>query len=249
VTQAGLPRTTTGGTCTFCQVVWPLEREHLFAEWIRGQLAQMGITGTRRHRLIKGLDMVIAHRWLNPAATHRVRCVCATCNHGWMKSLEERVMGPLGMLMRNGLKIVPVGDDLLRDLAAWAFKTAAVAQEQPSNHIRPIVAGARGYLYGKGEPPPNTVVWLSPTPEPDVDAGILLASLGSGIAEWGYLGQIVLGRISLAVIGSFLGRPLPFQPTNVFGVEAIEIWPNRPGWSRSPILPVLLQSGSRRDSF
>jgi hypothetical protein len=193
--------------------------------------------------MVKGLNMQVSHRWLNPIATQRVRCVCVACNHGWMKALEERVMQPLGWLMRNGLQIVLPIDSIRRDLAAWAFKTAAVGQELPSNHLKPIVAGARGHVYAKGEPPPNTVVWLSPTPEPEFDAIILLASLGQGSAEWGYLCQIVVGRISLAVIGSFIGRPLPFQPTDVLGVEAIEIWPNRPGWSRSPALPVLLQSG------
>jgi hypothetical protein len=246
VTAPAAPKAPIIGACVFCQVVGPLEREHLLAEWMRRQLAQMGITGIRRHRLVKGINLQVAHRWLNPVATQRVRCVCAACNHGWMKDLEERVMGPLGWMIRNGLQIVLPVDSIRRDLAAWAFKTAAVGQELPSNHIRPIVAGARGFVYAKGEPPPDTVVWLSPTPEPDFDAVILLALLGSGSVETGYLCQIVIGRISLAVIGSFTGRPLPYQPTDVFGVRAIEIWPNRPGWSRSPVFPVLTQ---RRGGF
>lgn len=60
-----------------------------------------------------------------------------------MKDLEERVMQPLGMRMLDGLKIIPVGTDERRDLAAWAFKTAAVGQT---------------HLYTRLEPPPNVVV-------------------------------------------------------------------------------------------
>jgi hypothetical protein len=216
----------TVGTCIFCGAVGPLEREHLLAAWIRKQLP---ITGQRRHRVFKGgLNLQLAHSWFNPAATATVRCVCYGCNHGWMKDLEERVMGTLGPMMRSGLTIVPVGNRL-RDLAAWAFKTAAVGQELPSNTLKPIVADARRHVYAKGEPPPNTTVWLSPTPEPDYDAVIFLATLGQGTSEWGYLTQIVAGRISLAVIGSFTGRLLPVQPPNVLEVNALEIWPTAPG--------------------
>jgi len=185
--------------------------------------------GHRRHWVFKGLNLEIAHSWSNPIATATVPCVCSACNHGWMKALEERVRDTLAGMMRNGLTIVPVGG-VLRDLAAWAFKTAAVAQELRGNTLKPIVAGARAYLYANGEPPPNTTVWLAPTPDPGVlDAAVHLASLGKGTNQWGYLAQIVIGQIRLVVIGSFTGRALPFKPSDVLGVTAIEIWPARPG--------------------
>jgi hypothetical protein len=247
VTRVAGKKARTIGTCIFCQLVGPLEREHLLAAWTRSQLHQLLGAGYRRHRVFKGpTNPRITHNWLNPVATATVRCVCAVCNHGWMKSLEEQVMGPLGSLMRNGLKIVPVGDVVRRDLATWAFKTAAVGQELPSNHIKPIDASARSYLYARGEPPPNTVVWLSPSPEPAFDAVVMMTSVGAASVELGYFAQIVVGRISLAVMGSFTGQLLPFQPASVHGVEPIEIWPNRPGWSRSQTLPLLLQSGTNR---
>ena len=243
MTQVASRKAPPVGTCIFCQTVGPLEREHLLAAWTRRQLHQILGTGNRRHRVFKGAtDPRVTHNWLNPVATAWVRCVCAVCNHGWMKSLEERVIGPLGSLMRNGLTIVPTSDAVRRDLAAWAFKTAAVGQELPSNHIKPIDLSARSYLYARGDPPPNTVVWLSPSPELAFDAIVMMTSVGAASVELGYFAQIVVGRISLAVVGSFTGQPLPFQPANVHGVEAIEIWPNRPGWSRSPTLPTLRQS-------
>jgi hypothetical protein len=74
----------------------------------------------------------------------------------------------------------------------------------------------------------------------------MMTSVGAASVELGYFAQIVVGRISPAVVGSFTGQLLPFQPASVHGVEPIEIWPNRPGWSRSQTLPLLLQSGTNR---
>ncbi len=223
------------GTCIFCGEVGPLEREHVLAQWIRKEL---GILGHRRHRTIRGLDLKVTHRWSNPIATARVRCVCYDCNHRWMKALEERVKGGLGMMMRQGLTILAMSADINRDLAAWTLKTAAVAQELPGNTLKPINAAMRRYLYEKLEPPPGTTGWVSPSPAPEVDALVQVATL-----DGGYVAQIVVGYIRLAAIGSFSGQRLEIQPSDVLGVDAIEIWPSRPGWSRSPVLPVLSQSG------
>jgi hypothetical protein len=145
-----------------------------------------------------------------------------------MKDLEDAVIPTLSVLARTGTSIIVAGDSL-RTLAAWAFKTAAVGQELPPNTLKPIGAGARGYLYTKGEPPPGTTVWMLPSTEPEVDAVTMLATFGEGATEVGYMAQIVVGRVRLALIASFSGRELALQPTGVLGVPAIQIWPAGPG--------------------
>jgi len=155
-----------------------------------------------------------------------------------MKLLEERVIGSLGSRIIDGLSIIPVAEDERRDLPAWAFKTAAVGQYMSGIPIKPIVAGARGY-YTRGEPPPNTVVFVSPPPTPAFDAVIMWAHFPSTQVHWGYVAQVVVGRISLTVVGSSIGRALPIQPSSVLGVEASEIWPHPPGWSPIGTLPTI----------
>ena len=154
-----------------------------------------------------------------------------------MKALEERVKSSLGMMTRHGVTILRMSANINRDLAARTLKTAAVTQELPSNALKPIDAAMRQYLYEKLEPPTGTTAWVSPSPAPEVDALLQVATL-----DGGYVVQIVVGYVRLAVIGSFSGQRLEIQPADFLGVDAIEIWPSRPGWSRSPALPVLTQS-------
>jgi hypothetical protein len=238
------PRPPITGTCIFCQVFGLLEREHVVSEWMRDILHKRPAASVYRlHRTFRysgtSTPEMTGH-WVKPIATKRVRCVRHDCNHGWMKLLEERVKPLLGPLMLNGLQIIPVGKDQRRDLAAWAFKVVAVGQELPGNHIKPIDQGARTYLYQHLEPPPNVIVWIAPTPEQEFDGVIQLTAIAVGGVVVGYFGTVVAGRISLSVQGSFTRQPIPFQPTSVLGVEAIEIWPNPPFWSRTPTLPRLL---------
>jgi len=229
------------GPCIFCEVIGPLEGEHLLPAWTRGVLEEVLGSGYRRHRVFKTENPREMRRWHNPIATHKVHCVCYDCNHRWMKSLEERVKVPLGNLMRHGLQIIPAGDSVRRDLAAWAFKTAAVGQEMPDVDIKPIGLDARRHLYRTGEPPPNVVAWVSPTPAPAFDVVIQ-----SGLVEpfgHGYVSQLAIGRICLSVFGSFASSPLPYRPVSVLAVDPVVIWPRHAVWSQSPTLLVPTESG------
>src|SRR2546427_528905 len=132
---SGKVRANKSGTCIFCGSVGPLEREHVFPDWIRRALP---VPGLRKHRYMVGPPLTVTASWQKPVATRRARCVCRACNRGWMKDLEDEVKPVLEVLMRLGTSIVPAGP-ALRTLAAWTFKTAAVIQEL--GHVRPIVAG------------------------------------------------------------------------------------------------------------
>jgi len=54
----------------------------------------------------------------------RVRCVCKTCNNGWMSRLEKKVSRYLGPMLDD--MAIPLDKDYQKGLAEWAVKTAMV---------------------------------------------------------------------------------------------------------------------------
>jgi hypothetical protein len=209
------------GTCIFCPTYGTLEGEHVFSQWLRDELC---IKGDRKQRVILGPQFNIVRSWMKPMSTRRAWCVCPECNHGWMKDLEDDVKLHLAVVARIGTAIVPTGS-AARLLAAWALKTAAVSQELPPNTLKPIDSMICDYLRQNGEPPLGTTAWMLPTTEPDMDAIAMLAAFGRGSQELGYTAQVAVGRVRLALILPRGGRELPFQPSRVFGIPPIPLWP------------------------
>lgn len=210
------------GNCIFCGKNGPLEGEHVIAQWVRKAL---GIAGNRKQTIWLGQQLRMVRRWQKPIATRRQWCVCRECNHGWMKDLEDATQPHLAWLARQGVITVP-DPATARLLVAWAFKTAAVAQEMEPNRLTPIDAAARDYLRVNGEPPHGTRAWMLPNNEPALDGAIHFGTFAVSGSEVGYAINVVVGRARLALIGPWGGHELPHhQPSPVDSVEPVLIWP------------------------
>jgi hypothetical protein len=206
-----------------CGTVGTLEGEHVFAQWLRNMLGLA--RKPRRHRIIHGPGFTVLQKWTELMSTRRAWCVCYDCNHEWMKKLEDAVRPTLSVLARQGTRIaLPAGDDTMR-LVAWALKTAAVAQELPPKSLKPIGAVTRQLLRERQEPPPGTLAWMLPSTEPDMDAVCMIAEVGIGNKAFGYMVQVVVGKVRIAVLVPYNGGEMPLQPSRVLGVPAIAIWP------------------------
>ncbi len=210
------------GTCIFCGKHGPLEGEHVIAQWVRKAL---GIAGNRKQTIWLGQKLKMVRRWQKPVATRPQWCVCRECNHGWMKDLEDAVQPHLETLARRGVATVP-GPATARLLVAWAFKTAAVAQEMEPNRLKPIDAAARDYLRVNGEPPPGTRGWMLASNDRDLDGAVQIGTFAVTGGEVDYAINVVVGRVRLALIGPWRGQELRHaQPSPVDGVEPVLVWP------------------------
>jgi hypothetical protein len=190
------------GTCIFCGKHGPLEGEHVIAQWVRKAL---GIAGNRKQTVWLGQKLKMVRRWQKPIATRPQWCVCRECNHGWMKDLEDAVQPHLATLARQGATTVP-DPATARLLVAWAFKTAAVAQEMEPNRLKPIDAAARDYLRVNGEPPPGTRGWMLPCNDRDLDGAVHFGTFAVTGSEVGYAINVVVGWVRLALIGPWRDR-------------------------------------------
>lgn len=208
------------GTCIFCGAHGPLEGEHVIAQWVRKAL---GVGGNRKQTIWLGQKLQIVRRWQKPIATRPQWCVCHECNHGWMKDLEDAVQPQLAKLARQGVTAIP-DPVTARMLVAWAFKTAAVAQEMEPNRRKPIDAAARDHLRVNGEPPSGTRGWILPCN--DLDGAVHIGTFAVTGNEVGYAINVVVGSVRLALIGPWRGQELrDHQPSPVDGVKRIPIWP------------------------
>ena len=198
----------------------PLEGEHVIAQWVRKAL---GIFGNRKQTIWLGQQLRLVRRWQKPIATRPQWCVCHECNHGWMKDLEDAVQPHLATLAQQGVTAIP-DPATAKLLVAWAFKTAAVAQEMEPNRLKPIDTAAREYLRVNGEPPPGTRGWMLPCD--DLDGAVHIGTFAVIGSEVGYAINVVVGRMRVALIGPWHGEELQHhQPSAVDGVEPILIWP------------------------
>ncbi|MEW2153173.1 hypothetical protein OH749_31305 (plasmid) [Streptomyces albidoflavus] len=106
-------------TCVFCGGRAG-SSEHVLPLWLRRQVPEefAKADGTRTIRTRQGELRLIAERF----ATATVKCVCSTCNNGWMSTLETRVKPFLYQVMTG--EPVTLGPDEQTALATWAMKTS-----------------------------------------------------------------------------------------------------------------------------
>ena len=119
--------------CLFCGSSKEISREHIFPEWLLGELGLneeevtmnhvtiLGMTKSRRSHIFKSLVNAM---------------ICEKCNTGWMSKLETSVKDLIIRLMN----LDSVNEDLFKSLndnykilAKWSFKTAIVLN-YPTNY-------------------------------------------------------------------------------------------------------------------
>jgi hypothetical protein len=93
--------------CIFCGATSDITREHIWADWLKEYIAkdidgyqaatitinQPSVASTVREKKISG-----------DPRSRKAKCVCGSCNNGWMSQLQERAK-PLVLSLIEGCQI------------------------------------------------------------------------------------------------------------------------------------------------
>lgn len=168
-----------------------------------------------------------------------VRSVCEPCNNGWMSKLEGRLKPFFeGALQGQGMLLE---QPIRRDLAAWALKTAMMAESQQRPGQPAVLPEEYPYLFAQGEPSTRVRVWIGAytgavstayghlwgldfaapqDPDPAHQSGVV----------WG--ATIVFGPVVFQLLGSNIQDLLTGAEMNTPGVH--ELWPCRQSFTWQP---------------
>ena len=106
----------TARRCIFCGGAGPMTREHVLADWIG---REFGIKDPQRHWHLAETDAGSRVRqYLQSPFRSTAKCVCASCNAGWMARLEGAVRPILRPMMLSRISFrlsresggTPLGD-------------------------------------------------------------------------------------------------------------------------------------------
>jgi hypothetical protein len=134
--------------CLFCGSRGPLSEEHVFGEWLK----KLGHGGNGIREYVDGAAPVIQ---VGGPFSKTLKIVCRSCNNGWMSRMEDAVK-PLLIDMFNGNR-VELDEAAQRDLARWAFKTAAVLAHVTGRQGQVPVEQCRAF-HQTDEPPPGVFI-------------------------------------------------------------------------------------------
>lgn len=150
-------------TCLFCEGR-ATTREHVLPRWAGSALAA-GEPEAIRQLITVGTGRPIERVRTGLLFSGTAKVVCATCNNGWMSRLETSARAVLTpMIQGEGILL---DWNAQRTLAAWALKTASVADHAQGNPWRHTSMGPeRHHLAGLGEPSANVLVWLAARLDP-----------------------------------------------------------------------------------
>lgn len=133
--------------CWFCdRTAGTRSKEHIFPQWLLKHHGAMD-ERVRPIRISMPLGGVVAsERGERPLRAHFNGEVCATCNNGWMSSLEGSAMPILTQIPRLGR----ISDDEAITLARWFAKTAV--NLNVSQPFRLLVDAASRHALATGIP-------------------------------------------------------------------------------------------------
>lgn len=226
--------------CWFCaSETGTRSKEHIFPKWLLTHYGAMD-ERVQPHRVSMALGGVIAsERGERPLRAHYNGEVCATCNNGWMASLEASAKP---VLTRH-----PLGGRITEDeaaiLARWFIKTAVnlnVSQpyrllvEAPSRHALATHVPDRFAVYLFRVRRQNGVIdWVQKSP----DFGMVPSGRVDEFARLGALTLVTHIRIA-DVVAVITYVPEPLQSLDVLPEETARIhpWPDRlPTWRGLPL--------------
>lgn len=238
--------------CIFCEKQPPevqISKEHLFADWLRQYIPREMTEHRTRTALVhtNEPDKVSIQKRTGDPHSRRLRCVCTTCNEGWMSRLQEQAK-PFLVPLITGVD-TPLHRRAQRTLAAWIAMTIMVAE----NIDRTLVAvdqKDRAWLHANQTAPSHWRIWISAhrrdqhylythnlltLTEKKIEAvsndpALVPNTQTTTICLGDYL---LIHAMSSSVAPSFIGRwPLPGPVRSVIH----QIWPIRNGtvrWSRA----------------
>jgi hypothetical protein len=114
--------------CLFCENA-ANSREHVWPDWILERLKD------DRRQAMSGYIGDQSLYWTGVKPELKTKCVCSSCNHGWMSTLENANIPVLGPLMHDLVRPIDTAEQA--SVARWAMKTAMVMESSTRRH-RPI---------------------------------------------------------------------------------------------------------------
>ena len=147
--------------CIFCGATSDITREHIWADWLKEYIAkdidgyqaatitinQPGVASTVREKKISG-----------DPRSRKVKCVCGSCNNGWMSQLQERAK-PLVLSLIEGCQI-EFTKAKCELLSAWIAMSVMCSEYSDRSRvaIRPL---DRKRLFESHKPPTtNWRIWI-----------------------------------------------------------------------------------------
>ena len=197
--------------CLFCPNP-ANSREDIWPKWI---LQRLRIKGPIRAEIAKTKSFVM---W-GPKAAHKSKCVCKTCNNGWMSALEDVNIPLLGCLLRD--IAMPLDRSQQEVIATWVIKTSMVTESTAHPTRQQFYSVAeREQLRTSLSIPARTSVWLgrySGTGTIAMKGTDAWSGTESPVAVQGYVytilfGYLVIQSLTLHVEGEYGDTPITIHP-------------------------------------
>ena len=150
------------GKCVFCGAVGKLTREHIWADWLRAYIPKT-MTSYEAGKVTINLpgipDKIEGKKIGGDPHSRRVKCVCGSCNSGWMSGLQERVK-PVAIPLIEGHPI-KLSLPQQKALAAWIAMAVMCSEFGDKTRIA-IHQDHRDILYHHHVPPAgNWRIWIA----------------------------------------------------------------------------------------
>jgi hypothetical protein len=135
--------------CIFCPNK-ANSKEHLWPDWI---LRRLKISRPMLHVRAASPAKII------PRAEILIKCVCETCNHGWMHDLEDLNIPIIGSMMEDNSMHLTLEHQ--RAVVRWAIKTSMVQDAIDTRNRKLFYTGPERFALRSNTSLPNyTSVWL-----------------------------------------------------------------------------------------
>jgi hypothetical protein len=142
---------------------------------------------------------------INNAGEYKVKCVCDSCNRGWMSDLEQKVKSTVGCMVQD--LSISLDAAQQQDIIAWATKIAMVGDATKAS-------SAHGLFYSREDchqlriasklPAHNYVLLGRFTGSGlDFEGSIFKAEIGGKVASNVCTTTIVVGHLAAQVITSY----------------------------------------------
>ncbi|MEQ8333343.1 hypothetical protein [Nisaea sp.] len=156
--------------CIYCGST-DLNAEHVFGDWLKNFLPRKNkkravafFRGGKKDNKPQPTSMNVINPRNSPLVSWKIRCVCKTCNSGWMGDVQENaklVVGP----MTNGKSIL-LDHASKAAIAAWAT-SVAVTVEYDRHHAPAITPEQRSAFREKKLAPDTFKIWIGKYDCPD----------------------------------------------------------------------------------
>jgi hypothetical protein len=143
--------------CIFCGGL-PLTKEHVLSHWLSPLIrtAMLNYRSIDSYIGAGGVDSAPRMRSGHPSS-RRVRCVCGSCNNGWMSSIVDAAK-PIVVRLVKGESCRLTAEDQAK-LAAWISTAVIVSEFENREHVT-IPKHHRDWLWTTHTVPSDWKIWI-----------------------------------------------------------------------------------------